>query len=114
MALTVTPSYPVPGVELWTYDNLDTADTSPAVIQAGGQLPVAGCIQAIGTFGGGTVVLQGSNDNINWVTIKDLTGVDVSLTSAGGAEFSTSFIYLRPLITGGTGDDVDVFIVLRG
>lgn len=114
MALTVTPSYPTSGVQLYTYDNLDTSDTSPAVITPGGTESVVGCIQAIGTFGSGTVALQGSNDNTNWVNLKDVTGTEIGLTSASGAEFTTSFVYLRPLITGGTSDDVDVFIVLRG
>ena len=114
MALTVTPSYPVSGVQLWTYDNLDTADSSPPKINAGGTEPIAGCIQAIGTFGGGTVKLQGSNDATNYVDIKDVTGSAIGLTASGGAEFTTSFLYIRPLVTGGSGDDVNVFIVMRG
>lgn len=114
MALVVTPSLPVSEVQMWTYDNLDENDTSPTAILPGGTEPIVGCIQAIGTFGGTTVKLQGSNDNTNWVDIKDTAGTAIGLTAAGGAEFSTSFLYLRPLASGGSSVDVDVFIVMRG
>lgn len=114
MALTYDVNQPAPGVWVYTYDNLDTADTSPNVITLGGQQPLAGSIQAIGTFGSGTVALQGSNDGTNWVNLKDLQGTVIGITSAGAAEFSTAMVYIRPLITGGTADDVDVFITLRG
>ena len=114
MALVVTPSSPTPGVSRWVYDNLDTADSSPEAILAGGTQPALGAIQAVGTFGGGTVALQGSNDNSNWVNLPSSTGVPIALTSAGGVDFNTSFMYIRPKVTGGTGDDIDVFIVLRG
>lgn len=114
MALTYTPSIPVSGVELHTYDNLDTNDSSPTAIQAGGSSTAIGSIQAVGTFGGGTVKLQGSNDNSNWVDLKDTSGTAIGLTADGAAEFSTAMVYIRPLITGGSGDDVDVFISLRG
>ena len=114
MALVFTPSHPFSGVNLYTYDNLDTEDSSPPKITPGGTEPLAGSIQAVGTFGGGTVKLQGSNDNTNWVDLNDTAGTVIGLTAEGGAEFSSSFLYLRPLITGGTGDDVDVFITTRG
>ena len=114
MALVVSSTQPVSGVKLYTYDNLDTLDTAPSNILCEGTSPIAGFIQAIGTFGSGTVKLQGSNDNVNWVSINDVTGVVIGLTAAGGKEFTCSCVYLRPLITGGTADDVDVFISLRG
>lgn len=114
MALTVTPSTPKSGVVLYTYDNLDTADSSPTALELTGTAPALGFIQAVGTFGGGTVKLQGSNDNTNWVDLNDVTGTAIGLTAAGGAEFTTSALYIRPIITGGTGDDVDVYISLRG
>jgi hypothetical protein len=114
MALAVTLSRPIPGLGLWTYDNLDTADSAPEAIQAGGYLTVIGSIQAVGTFGGGTVKLQGSNDGTNWADLNDTSGTAIGLTADGAAEFSTAMQYIRPLVTGGTGDDIDVFIALRG
>ena len=72
MSLVVTPSTPVSGVFIWSYDR------------------------------------------VNWVGLSDRSGVVIAITAAGGSEFSTSYLYLRPLATGGTGDDLDVFISLRG
>lgn len=114
MSLVVTPSQPVSGVQLHTYDNLDTADTSPQSILLSGTAALAGAIQVIGTFGSSSITVQGSNDGTNWVTLADRAGTAIAITAAGGAEFSTSFVYIRPLSTGGSGDDVDVFISLRG
>jgi hypothetical protein len=114
MALVFSTSQPVSGCDLYTYDNLDTADTAPGAILSSGTAPAIGSIQAVGTFGGASVALQGSNDGTNWVGLTDRSGVTIALTAAGGSEFSTSFVYLRPLATGGTGDDLDVFISLRG
>jgi hypothetical protein len=112
MALTVTQSYPVSEVLVWTYDNLDTADTAPSSITVGGAMK-HGSIQASGTFGGGTVALQGSNDGTNWFSLADLGGTAIALTAAGGSEFRTTTLYVRPIITGGTADDVDVLVLLR-
>ncbi len=106
-----TPS----GVIVYKWDNLDTADSSPDAIEPGGTEPIAGFIQMIGTPGGGTVKLQGSNDGTNWADLNDVAGSAIGLSAAAeGAEFSASCRYLRPLTTGGTTDDVDVFISLRG
>jgi ABC-type cobalamin transport system permease subunit len=114
MALSYTTEMPVLGIELHTWDNLDTADSSPTVAEPGGTSALAGFVQVVGTFGGGTVRLQGSNDNTNWINLKDIAGTLIGITSDGGAEFSTSARYIRPLITGGSGDDVDVYMIIRG
>lgn len=115
MALTYTRDCPTSGVDLHTYDELDTLDTSPEVITPNGTEPIAGFIQMEGTPGGGTVALQGSNDGTNWVNLKDFTGTEIALTtSPSGADFTTSARFIRPLITGGSGDDVNVTICLRG
>ena len=58
--------------------------------------------------------LQGSNDNTNWVNLTDTFGSTIQISSAGGKEFSTGALYIRPLVTGGSGDDIDVSISLRG
>jgi len=78
------------------------------------QWGLAASVQASGTFGGATVVMQHSNDGTNWFTAKDLQGNDISLTADGIAEFSLSSAYIRPAISGGSGDDVDVIVVFRG
>lgn len=110
MALSVTSSIPAPGVELWVYDNLDTADTSPTVIKSGSFSTLSGFIQVVGTFGGATVKLQGSNDGTNWIDLTDPLGTTIGIDAAGGKEFSTAALYIRPLAVSGTGD---VYITLR-
>jgi hypothetical protein len=71
-------------------------------------------VQVTGTFGGATITLQVSNDGTNYVTLKDSTGTDISLTAAGMREFSTAALYLKPTSTDGTDDNVTVTVVLRG
>lgn len=66
-----------------------------------------------GTFGGATGVLQGSNDNTTYGTFTDLAGNAVSATAAKIQEFSSSALYIKPAVTGGTGDNVDIVVVLR-
>jgi len=114
MALQYDTSFPVSGVDVHIYDNLDSADSSPTTITPGGTQPAIGSIQGFGTWGGATLKLQGSNDGTNWVDLNDVTGTAIGLTADGAAEFSTAMVYIRPLATGGSGDDIDVYIALRG
>ena len=101
-----------PGVETVTWETLTEADTGGGYI-AGSLKPLVGSIQVIGTFGSATIVLQGSNDNTNWVNLKDTGGTAISLTAAGAAEFSTAMAYIRPSTSGGSSSDVDVIVCLR-
>lgn len=110
MALVVTPSHPSIDTQLVNYDNLDTLDTSPGAISTAGF--ERGSIQALGTFGSGTVALQGSNNGTTWVNLSNTAGSAIGLTAAGMSLFLVHTRYIRPLITGGTGDDVDIFIFL--
>ena len=114
---TITPAQDMPfggtgGVVELVWETLTPSDTA-AEQETGGSQPIAGAVQVVGTFSGSTVVLQASNDGTNWVTLKDVTGTDISFTSTGMAEFSTAALYIRPSISGGSGD-VDVIVVLRG
>ena len=91
----------IPRVIWETVKNDDTATALPISEQWG----LAASVQASGTFGGATVVMQHSNDGTNWFTAKDLQGDDISLTADGFKSlrmifFSprTSFAYLKPLI----------------
>jgi len=75
---------------------------------------VAGSVQMTGTFGGATVVMQVSNDGATWFTTKDMSNTDVSATAGAYFEFTSAGLYLRPSVSGGTGDSVDVVMSLRG
>ncbi len=67
-------------------------------------------VQVGGTFGSATVVLQGSNDGVTYATLKDLQGNNLSFTSAGYAEFSSGAAFIKPSISGGTGDSINVTV----
>jgi hypothetical protein len=79
------------------------------------QYGLAGSVQAVGTLGGASVGLQVSNDGTNWANVKDVLGVTVSLTAVTDyQELSLSGAYIRPSITGGSANDIDIIVVLRG
>jgi len=61
-------------------------------------------VQVEGTFGGGgTVVLEGSNDGTNYRTLNDPFGVPLSFTAAGIHAITEATRYIRPRVTGGDG-----------
>lgn len=101
------------GVPYILWENIATGDTLTAYAVQG-RLALNASVQFAGTFGGATAKLQTSNDGTTYADIKDVHGTTVSSTAAGQFEFSRSAIYLRPAISGGTGDAVDVYLVLRG
>lgn len=101
------------GTLQFLWEAMATGDTFNS-INVGGVQGSFGFVQVTGTFGSGTVLIQGSNDNTNWVTLKDSTGSDLSFASAGGADFVTAAKHIRAFTSGGTSDDVDVRIVFRG
>lgn len=108
---TISNSRTVSQNILYSYLALATVDTNPERISHGKS---RGFIQAFGTFGGATVNLQGSNDGTNWVNLTTNTGAALALTAAGGAEFDTAAQFIRPLVTGGVGDSINVLITIRG
>ena len=57
-----------------------------------------------GTFGaGGTIVLQGSNDNSNWFTLTDAQTGAISKTAAAMEIIVENPRYVRPSVTAGDG-----------
>ena len=73
-----------------------------------------GSVQVTGTFGGATFTLEGSNDGTNFVVLRDDSGTTISLTSAGLQMFMQRTLWIRPQTSGGTGTDVDVYLLLGG
>lgn len=96
-----------------TWAGIITGDTIVS-LPINAQAAVAGAVQISGTFGGATVVLQASNDGTNFFTMKDLTGTNISATAAGLFEFTTAALYIRPSISGGSANSVNVLLSLRG
>ena len=71
-------------------------------------------VQVSGTIGGATVALQGSNDGVTYTTLKDTAGSPLSFAAAGYAEFSSAAAFIKPLISGGTGDNINVIVAHWG
>lgn len=72
-------------------------------------------VQVLGTFGGGTVVIQGSNDGgATWATLTDLQGNALSFSAAGLKRVNELTQYIRPSVSGGTGSAIDVYLHMRG
>lgn len=117
MALEVSKLVTANGLTIHTYDNIDSDDSAPDAIELGvkgaaiAPTGVHGFFQVEGTFGGATAKLQGSNDNTNWADLDiAYTNSALALTAAGGAEFIASCRYIRPLVTAGTSEDLNIHI----
>ena len=105
----------VDGVATLRWDDVSTSTDTPLKFAITDQWGLAGCVQAVGTLGGATIALEMSNDGTNWASIKDLQGTTIALTAATQiSEFTCSAAYIRPSVSGGTGDNVDISVVLRG
>jgi len=71
-------------------------------------------VQISGTFNGGTTcVMQVSNDGSTWFTADDTQGTAVSATADAFFELSTAARYIRPSVSSGSSDDLDVVLVVR-
>jgi hypothetical protein len=101
------------GIPYLIWDNAATADTEIAYALLN-RLGTDGAVSFTGTFGGATVKLQASNDGTNFFDMKDKSGTTISATAGALFTFDTSAAYIRPAITGGTGDSIDIIVVLRG
>jgi len=67
-----------------------------------------------GTFGGATAKLQYSNDGTTWTDLKDSGGTTVSATSAAQfQQINIYAVYIKPVVSGGTSDNVDFTLALR-
>lgn len=112
---TITPALntTITGVPRVVWEGAATGDTlDPFTVTQ--QYGLAASVQVVGTFGGATVKLQVSNDGTNWADASDVLGNAISLTTTGYFEVSLSAVYIRPAITSGSGNDIDVIVVLRG
>lgn len=109
-AVTITDS--VPSV---TWTGITTTTDTPSAFAVQGQSGLAMSIQFAGTFNGGTTaVLQGSNDGSTYTTLKDILGNNVSTTAAALFEVSSSVRYIKPAVSAGSSDNVNVIVVMRG
>lgn len=111
IALTNTDRNSVNGVILLTWEALGNADDGAPFA-----LPFASdiTVQPIGTFGGATVRLQGSNDGTNWHNMTQKGGTSaLTFTASGLHSVNEAPAFIRPTTTGGTGTDVDVIVCIK-
>lgn len=70
-------------------------------------------IQATGTFGGGTVNCQGSNDGTNFANLTDPGQTTIAITSVGIKQVTEASIKTRPATSGGTGQSLTITMFFR-
>jgi hypothetical protein len=109
MTTTVLTAYPEEGIVQASWTGLAAGESG--AIASIGKYPTKS-VQISGTFGGGTVAIHGSNDGVNFAVLQDALGTDLTALAAAGifsVDQNTRFI--RPIITGGAGVDIDVTII---
>jgi len=110
---TISPTFQSgvsPGT-LIKWEGAATGDTINSFL-ANGYERVAATVQISGTFGDATAKLQASLDDTNWFDLTDIQGNAVSATSDSMFEVTTKALYLRPSITGGTSDSIDILVMV--
>lgn len=65
-------------------------------------------VQVGGTFGGATVLIQGSNDGVTYFTLNDLQDNPLSFAAAGVAAIQENVRYIKPSASGGTNSSINV------
>lgn len=90
-----------------TWANINSADTEDAHIIRG--RPDLLTVQAEGTFNANTrVTLTGSLSNVAYIRATDMTQTAISFSANGASGVLEPFIYWKPVVSGGTTDNVTV------
>lgn len=97
-------------VVLATWTPVTESDTCQAVEFS--QYPDR-CMQVVGTFGGATAILQGSNDGTNWFPIKNVQGTALSMAAAGGQQAAEGPRFMRPSASGGAAQSLTFTLFMR-
>jgi hypothetical protein len=70
--------------------------------------------QAVGTFGGASVAIQGSNDGVNYAPLDSPNSVVIALTTATQIKaVLENSLWIQPVATGGAGQSISVLILFR-
>jgi hypothetical protein len=70
-------------------------------------------VQVAGTFAGATIVLEGSNDGVNYFTLSTPSGAALSFTAAGLLQVNQPVAFVRPHVTLGSGASLAVTMTAR-
>ena len=97
--------------DVFTWASVTESDTFASVRVEG---PVyAATVQFSGTFGGATVVMQGSNDDSTFLALDDVEDIAISHTAAGGSELRHAWPYMRPSASGGTSQSLTAIMAVQ-
>lgn len=70
-------------------------------------------VQVTGTFGGATVVFEGSNDGVTYAVLTDPQGNALNLTSPQIEMVAEATAWVRPRVTGGSTPSINVHLLLK-
>ena len=70
-------------------------------------------IQVLGTFGGATCTIEGSNDGTNYAALSNSGGTSIALTSASIQQVLQLSQLIRPNVSGGAGASITVVMLVR-
>jgi hypothetical protein len=70
-------------------------------------------VQVTGAFAGATLVLEGSNDGVNYFTLSSPAGAALSFTAAGLMQVNMPVAFVRPHVTSGSGASLTVTLTAR-
>lgn len=110
--ITYTTTRDTGGGVLYTWASVTEADTfEPAEFTKKNFSSIA--IQIGGTFGGATVVVNGSNDDSVYGGLSDLGGTAISVTAAALKSIGDKPLYIQPAASGGTSQSLTVKMLVR-
>ncbi len=95
-------------VAVYTWTGLASGDTGQPLRGPGF---TDASYQVGGAFGGATVVIEGSNDGTNYITLVDPFNVALSFTSAALAQVLPISLWIRPRVSGGSAVAINVTAV---
>lgn len=104
------------GILVYLWETLTSTNTTGVAIRCPQYTDKT--VQITGTFGPGTLTLQGSNVPIpganDWFTLTDPQGNGIAKTAASGETVVESPLWIRPIVSAGDGTtDLDVTILCR-
>lgn len=68
-------------------------------------------VQVAGTFGGGNIVMEGSNDGTNWATLHNYAGASINITDTSLFLIAENTIQIRPRATAGASMSVTITVI---
>lgn len=72
------------------------------------------CVQFGGSFGGGILSLEGSNDGINYLPLSGAHGVSLSKSTSSIDDLSEFPRYVRPKVSGGSvNTNLSIYLLVR-